>query len=172
MPITAEQYIDLVLGVRDLIKDEIVAPNSPGSVIETRWIAPNGQDDEEWLAYLRDNAGNVDIWLMTIVGLAGLAQESQERGSVGTFAKPLSIALDHHYDYLMGTDESHTEQTFLERALKVDLALEKRKGCLDADGRILIRSWSFEMRLRRFKTASTHWLMGRLQLEFIDLFLI
>lgn len=175
MPITTEEYQNAVFAVLDYIKTDIITPNSPGSHIETRYIAPEGQDDEQWLGFLRDQNMVVDIWCMTIANLTGLPQEDERRGSVGTVTKPITIIIDYFADYRQGVDyvedvATNTEREFLKKVLAVDLALEQKKGCLDAD-KILIRSWDYILKLKRFDNATVHWANGLLRLELVDLFI-
>jgi len=175
MPTTTEQYQELVFGVLDFLKTDIIAPNSPGSAIETRYIAPEGNDDEQWLGFLRDDDMTVDIWLMTITQLAGLDQRDDRRGSVGTITKPMVIIFDYFADYRQGIDyvenvATNTEREFLKKILAVDLALENKKGCLDGD-KIMINSWDFQLKLKRFDNATVHWANGLLRLDLTDVFI-
>lgn len=177
--ITTVQYQELMLSVLDLIKTDIITPNSAGSDIETRYITSEGRDDESWLGALRDATGNVDIWLLSYAGVLGLSPDATERGAVGTFVKPVRIVIDYFADYKQGLDAvgdvgsetvTNTEREFLKKLFAVDLALEGKRGCLASN--IYIRGWDFQIRLRRFETATTHWASGILQLELTDLFLV
>jgi hypothetical protein len=169
MGISPTEYADLILGAKTTLKNDIIVPNSPGSGVETRYIAPDGRDDEGWLGFLRDNNGVVDIWLMMVSGLRGVAME--QRDSVGTFPKPVSLIVDYYADYRQGTDLVNTEEVFTRNLLAVDLALEQAQGCLGGDSRVKILSWDFRVRLRRFETATCHWGNGVINLEFNELFL-
>lgn len=180
MPITTAQYQDKILGVLNTIKTDIIAPNSSGSHIETRYIASEGRDDEQWLGYLRDANNVVDIWLLTLNGLRGLSEDAESKGAVGTFSKPVSVVIDYYADYRQGVDvivnvdpevaKTNTEHEFLKKVLAVDLAFEKKRGCLEPG--IQIVQWDFRLKLRRFATATTHWASGILELRFDDLFLV
>lgn len=167
--ITTSAYQQLWFDALDTIKDEIIAPNSAGSQIETRYIAPDGRNDEQWLGYLRDANGKVDIWLMTFSMVNGLSGEDDQKGAVGTFNKPVSVIIDYFADYRQGTDASNSETEFLKKLIAVDLELEKRKGCLK--GQTMIRDWNFILKLRRFETATTHWATGILNIWFSEVFI-
>lgn len=168
----------MILGLPQMIKTEIIAPNSPGSHIETRYISSEGRDDNKWLGYLRDDAGVVDLWLITYLDFKGTEEGGDSDVPVGTFTKPISVVLDYYADYKYGVDsigdvgsetKTNTEREFLKKVFAVDYELENRKGCLQ--GNILISGWDFRLKLRRFETATTHWMSGVLSLEFTDLFL-
>lgn len=176
--ITTLEYQTLMIGILDVVKTQIISPNSSGSLIETRYISSEGMDDEQWLGALRDATGNVDIWLLTFGSLRGLDEDDSDKGATGTFNKPLSIVVDYFADYKQGLDAvgdvgsesvTNTEREFLKKLFAVDLAIEKKRGCLQDN--IFIRSWDFRIRLRRFETATVHWASGMMQLEVTDLFL-
>lgn len=179
MAITKDEYIELILGLLDTIKTDIITPNSSGSEIETRYIASEGRDDEQWLGYLRNSASVVDIWLLTISGLQGLGEDDDRKGATGTFTKPVRVVIDYYSDYRHGVDviedadpdvaRTNTETEFLKKVLAVDLALEKKRGCLDS--RIYIDKWDMILKLRRFETATTHWMSGVLEIGFTDIIL-
>lgn len=178
MAITKEEYIELILGVMDTIATDIITPNSSGSEIETRYIASEGRDDEQWLGYLRNSDGAVDIWLLTIAGLQGLGEDDDRKGATGTFSKPVRVVIDYYADYRHGVDvvgevgsetSTNTEREFLKKVLAVDLALEQKRGCLDS--RIYIDKWDMILKLRRFETATTHWMSGVLEIGFTDIIL-
>lgn len=176
--ITITEYQTLILGTLDWIKIDILAPIAPDSHIETRYISSEGNNNEEWLAYLRDADNVVDVWLLTFNMFKGLSEADPNKGSVGTFTKPVTVVIDYYADYRFGSDvvgdvglesTTNTEHEFLKKIVGVDLALENKKGCLKDS--IMIVSWDFRLKLRRFDTATTHWASGILSLDFSELFL-
>ena len=180
MALTRIEYIQLVLGSLELIKTEIIEVVAPDSLVNTRYIASEGRDDESWLGYLRDTDGTVDRWLLTISGFHGLDRNAQtdDPAPVGTFTKPISVVVDYYADYQHGLDAvgaigsetvTNTEREFLKKVLGVDFELEQRYGCLNSN--ILIKDWDFQLKLRRFNQATTHWASGVINLEFTDLIL-
>lgn len=177
MGITQTEYTQLLFDSLGLISDMIKDVDSSAHV-ETRYIASEGKNDEQWLAYLRDENNIVDIWLLTFVGLTGLKEEDDRKGAVGTFTKPSAIVVDYFADYRQGVDavgalgsetSTNTEREFLKKVFGLDYMLENQKGCLLNN--ILIRDWNFQLKLRRFDTATTHWASGIINLEFSELFL-
>lgn len=175
---TGIQYASLILSALDLVKTDIITPNSTGSQIETRYIASEGVDDEQWLGYLRDSNSVVDIWLLTVASVRGLDQNDEDRGSVGAFNKPVTLICDYYADYHQGLDAvgavgsetvTNTEREFIKKMLQVDFALENKRGCLS--GNIYIKSWDFRFKLRRFQQATTHWASGEIILSFGDIIL-
>lgn len=178
MSITALEYQQVFFDTLASIRDDILAPSSPGSHIETRYIASEGRDDEQWLSYLRDQNGAVDIWLMTYSGLMGLNDDDQRGSATGEFTKPVSVVLDYYADYKQGLDvvgaigsetTTNTEHEFLKKVLAVDLLLEKKRRCLQDN--VEIKDWSFRLKLRRFDQATTHWASGLVNIDFSQLFL-
>lgn len=165
--LTSTEYADLLLGALDTLKDDIIAPNSAGSDIETRYISSIGFDEESWLGQLRDETGNVDIWLMTVTGLRGLSQRDLQDAPVGGTVKPVNIVMDYYADYRHGTDGSNTERAFLRKLFAVDWALELKRGCLA--NRIYIDGWDFRVKLRRWEQATTHWASGVINLRFDEI---
>jgi hypothetical protein len=169
MGISVADYQALLLGVAETVKTTIIAPNSTGSHIETRYIASEGRDDESWLGYLRDTNNVVDIWLITCNYLVGASEENAENRAVGTFNKPYTLTVDYFADYKQGVDfvdtvATNTEHEFLKKLFAVDLALEKNRHCLG--NKLYIQTWSFRTKLRRFQTATTHWANGIINFEF------
>jgi len=178
MSLTPTQYAALVLSGLDLLKTTIIAPNSTGSIIETRYISSEGDSDEQWVGFLRDEDRVVDRWLLTVTSVDGLSQQDPLRGSVGTFNKPVTVVCDYYADYHHGPDAvgvvgsetvTNTEREFIKKVLAVDFALENKRGCLG--GNIFIDRWNFQTRLRRFETATTHWANGFITLRFGDIIL-
>jgi len=171
--LTGIQYATLVLGALDTVRTDIIAPNSPNSEIETRYIASIGFDEEGWLGQLRDDTNNVDIWLLSVASLRGLDEQSLATVPIGTFNKPVTLVMDYYADYKHGKDAvgvvgsetvTNTEREFLKKLLAVDNALERKRGCLT--GNIFIDGWDFRIKLRRWEQATTHWASGTLNLRF------
>lgn len=166
-----------MFGAMDLVKSEILVPNVGSSIVKTRYITSEGADDEQWLNYLKNESGQTDIWVMTPINLVGKDEKQREEDDVvGTFSKPLKLALDFFYDYKQGLDYNDTdpdnivtnsEHEFLEKLFAVDLALESKRGCLG--GNVYVDSWSFRLKIKRFQNASTHYANGILDLMLRDI---
>jgi hypothetical protein len=166
--ITTEQYKALMLGILPLVKSDIIVPNAQSSKVITRYITSEGASDEAWLGNLRDDDGKVDIFLLTFNLIVGKREEDRREDPPGTFTKPLSVVIDYFYDYQQGTDDEYSEKVFLENLFAVDLALEKKRGCLTPN--LWITGWNFRTRIKRFTNASTHWAQGVLDLRMSDIF--
>lgn len=169
----ADKYFDFVRALKGLVEGV-----SPTSDIDTRYISSNGRNDDEWIAYLTNPAGVVDRWMITAQGFMGEAEvlEDPNAAPVGRFQKPMNIVVDYFADYRFGEDvvgavgaetTTNTEHEFIKKLLALDLELEKKRRCLQTNVEIL--NWTFTMRLRRFKTATTHWASGNLTIRFTDL---
>lgn len=167
MPTTALQYQTAYFGFVEALKT-LIETNSPDADVETRYIVSEGSNGEQWLAYLRDDEGVVDKWMITVMQFAG---QNQEQGAniapIGGEYKPFRLTVDYFADYRHGLDvvgtigaetTTNTEHEFLKKVMAVDLALEKSRRCLHNEFEIL--NWTFNLRLRRFDTASVHWANG------------
>lgn len=157
---TLEQYQNLIFSTVDYIATNLIAPIEGDSQIATRYITSEGQNDEDWIGYLRNDSGIVDIWLITIVGFRGLPGEQK---AVGTFDKPITILIDYFADYRQGlnfddTDlddiKTNTERKFLKKVIALDFALENLTDCLPNG--TLIESWETRMSLKKFTSDTTH----------------
>lgn len=166
--ITTEEYQTILLGMLPTIKTDVIDPNADGSLVITRYITSEGNDDEQWLGNLRDADGKVDIFLLTFNLIVGKRDEDRKDDPPGTFTKPLSVVIDFFYDYQQGIDTDNSEEEFLKKLFAVDLALEKKRGCLSPN--LWISGWNFRIRIKRFTTASTHWAQGVLDLRLTDIF--
>lgn len=175
--ITTLEYQTLLFSIPEALADMIEAI-APDSGVEKRYISSEGKNDDEWLGYLRNAAGVVDLWLLTFNGLTGLEEGNEAKGATGTFTKPLSVVMDYWADYHQGVDTigavgsettTNTEREFLKKVFAIDLALEKKRGCLQNNIRII--KWDFRIKLRRFPQATTHWMSGIIDLEVQDIFL-
>lgn len=166
---TNDAYLDLILGLLEKIKEDIILPNVEASRVITRYITSEGVDDEGWLAHLKDDDGKVDIFLLTFNLIVGKDERSRLEDPTGTFEKPISVTIDYFYDYTQGMAVDNSEKRFLSNVLVVDNALENKRGCLDS--KIQIDGWTFRLKIKRFANASTHWMSGVINLKLQDLFL-
>lgn len=170
--ITTTEYIDYVLGAMEFFAQNVIREiTGPDSEINTRYITSEGRDEESWLAYLRKEDGTVDTWMVT---LRNLKLSADERNSIGSFDKTIHLVADYWTDYKYGVDyndsanTTNTEREFLKKVLAFDLAMEKKRGCLDSVSypQVLIEDHNFTAGLKRFKDASCHFLRGDVTLVF------
>ncbi len=165
---TGLEYYNRYVGLADAMKGKIETV-APDSSIDTRYISSEGRNDDQWISYIRDAAGVVDRWMITLSSLTGVSEGEGDSGSapVGMFHKPGTLVVDYYADYRYGTDASNTEAEFLKKVMAFDLELEKSRRCLQTNVEIL--NWTLTMRLRRFETAATHWMSSNITFRFTDL---
>lgn len=158
---TVEEYQDKFFSTLDYISTGLIAPISPLSRRETRYITSRGQDEESWIGTLRNDDGVVDIWLITLVSLTGLPDE--QKGGVGTWDKPFSVYIDYFADYRQGYDydssnpadiKTNSEREFLKKQIALDYTLENLPSCFPNG--IWIINWEQRFSLKAFSTDTTH----------------
>lgn len=156
-------YITKLFAVADNIAQNVIRPINTDSLIKTRYITSQGQDDEQWIGLLRDEArgGIVDIWLITFSGLRGLPQD--QKGMMGGFDKPVSLYIDYFADYRQGLDyddsnpssiKTNSEREFLSKVFAFDYALEKVSTCLPNG--VQIESYDIRLSLKQFSSDTAH----------------
>lgn len=169
MPITLTEYQDKLFSTVDYVAANLIRPIDANSLIKTRYITSQGNDDESWIGYLRDDtrisnefpSGVVDIWLITISGLRGLPQD--QKGMVGGFNKPFSLYIDYFADYRQGLDfddsnlsdiKTNSEREFAKKVFAFDFALENITDCLPNG--VYIQDYDIRCSLRKFSSDTAH----------------
>lgn len=154
-----QTYQQFIFDTVQYIADNVIRPIDANSSIETRYITSEGQGDENWIGFLRNGAGVVDIWLITVAGLS--KRTGAEGGGVGFFLKPLTVYIDYFADYRQGLDYNQTsgatnsEYEFLKKVFAFDYAMEISKQCLGDSSRTII-SYDIRIALKKFVSDTTH----------------
>lgn len=160
--ITKEQYAQKFEDILTYIETSLIRPaTGVNSKIKKRIITSQGTDQEQWLGFLRDGSKVVDIWVMTLANIRGLAP--RDKGDTTGFDKPFQIYIEYFADYTFGTDASNSEAEFRKKCLYFDYLLEDNWSCLPNS--TIINDWQFNYSVMRFKTSSVHWAKGFLNLR-------
>lgn len=155
---TQAEYIAAIEDVLEWFKDLIQTIDADAEV-SLRYITSVGDDDEQWLGYLRDADGNVNRWLVTLRRLTGLPLS--EKGTINGFNKPLVVSVEYLADYQQGTDLANTEVPFRAKMLALDYLFETNATC--GPNGLILSTWQTDILLRQFSSATVHW--GRTTIE-------
>lgn len=141
------------------VADEVVKPNVHNNTqIERRYIVPENRETD-WLGLLKNDAGKIDIVLIT-----PLSRNSAERGMTAggkQFNFDFLVAIDYYYKYLQGTDAQNTQAIFDAVVDGIQFDLEKKRGCVPKGA---VKSYRLPTMIKKM-SQSVHYLKGDVELS-------